>query len=94
MPLQFEWDPAKNRSNLAKHGIPFDEASTAFDDVLSMTIPDPLHSEHEERLILLGRSSRDRLVVVAHTETKDVVRIISARTATKRERRLYEENEK
>jgi uncharacterized DUF497 family protein len=86
MSLLFEWDPKKARSNLAKHGVSFDEASTVFKDDLSITISDPLHSEDEERLVLIGRSYRDKLLVVVHTERGDRIRIISARPATRRER--------
>jgi hypothetical protein len=73
------------------HGVSFDEAATAFGDPLSRTIPDPEHSEAEERFILLGLSSRGRLLVVAHTERGDRIRVISARLASKREKRQYEE---
>jgi hypothetical protein len=92
MGLQFQWDPEKARSNLTKHGVSFDEASTAFKDVLSITISDPLHSEDEERLVLIGRSCRNRLLVIVHTDRDDRVRVISARPATRRERSRYEEN--
>jgi uncharacterized protein len=92
MALLFEWDPNKAESNLVKHGVSFDEASTAFRDVLSITIDDPLHSEDEDRFVLLGTSSRNRLLVVAHTERGDRIRIISARPATRRERLRYEED--
>lgn len=92
MPLVFEWDPAKARANLEKHGITFDEASTCFEDDLSLTIPDPLHSEREDRYVLIGLSHRNRLLVVVHTDTGDRIRIISARTATPKERRSHEED--
>ena len=78
--------------NLAKHGVSFDEASTVFQDVLSATIADPLHSTAEERFVLIGNSCHNRLLVVVHTDRGDRVRIISARPATKRERRDHEEN--
>jgi uncharacterized protein len=87
----FEWDSAKAEANLSRHGVSFEEALTAFADPLSSTIADPDHSESEQRYILLGLSSRGRLVVVAHTERGDKIRIISARLASKRERRSYEE---
>ncbi|MHC9543774.1 MAG: BrnT family toxin [Vulcanimicrobiota bacterium] len=90
--MLFEWDPMKARMNLEKHGISFDEASTAFQDLLSLTIPDPLHSEGEERFVLLGYSHLDRLLVVVHTEQQDRIRIISARRATRKEALSYEEN--
>jgi uncharacterized DUF497 family protein len=92
MPLLFEWDPEKARSNLQKHGITFDEASTAFEDSLSVTVPDPLHSEDEERFVLMGHSYRGRLLVVVHLDKGKRVRIISGRQATRKERHHYEEN--
>ena len=85
-------DPRKARRNLEKHSVSFDEASTAFRDTMSVTIPDPMHSEDEERFVLLGCSYRNRLLVVVHTDRGDRIRIISARPATKRERIRYEEN--
>jgi len=89
--LTFEWDPMKASINLEKHGISFDEASTTFQDILSLTIPDPLHSEGEERFVLLGYSVLNRLLVVVHTEQHDMIRIISARRATRKEALTYEE---
>ncbi len=91
MALLFEWDPKKAERNLKAHGVSFDEASTAFHDPLSSTIDDPLHSEDEERYVLLGRSHRGRLLVVVHTERGDRIRLISARLATGPERKKYEE---
>jgi len=76
-----------------KHGVSFDEASTAFADPLSVTILDPEHSAGEQRFILLGRSARQRIVVVVHAEHgESVIRLISARPAGRRERRDYEED--
>jgi len=92
MALLFEWDPKKAGRNLKTHVVSFDEASTAFRDPLSVTIADPLHSEDEERLVLIGYSHRHRLLVVIHTERGDRIRIISARLATTRERLRYEED--
>jgi hypothetical protein len=92
MGLTFEWDTQKARSNLVKHSVSFDEATTAFWDPLSITISDPLHSEFEERFVLIGYSIRNRLLVVVHAERGGRIRIISARTATRRERLGYEEN--
>ncbi len=92
MALLFEWDPKKARRNLTIHGVSFDEASTAFQDPLSRTIADPLHSQDEERFVLLGRSHRNRLLVVVHTERGDRIRLISARVAGNRERVRYEES--
>ena len=93
MSLRFTWDPAKAAANLRKHGVSFIEASTAFADSLSSTIPDPDHSVGEERFVLMGLSDRGRLLVVAHVERGDLVRIISARPATRRERKTYEEED-
>lgn len=93
MALLFEWDPKKERLNLESHGVSFGEASTAFRDPLSQTIEDPLHSESEERFVLVGRSIQERLLVVVHTDRGERIRIISARMATKKERLRYEENE-
>jgi len=86
--LLFEWDPNKARRNLKIHGVSFDEACTAFKDTLSSTIHDPLHSDEEDRFILIGNSSRNRLLVVVHIERGDTIRIISTRKATKKERVL------
>jgi len=92
MALNFEWDADKAKSNLAKHRISFEEASTVFGDPRSLTIPDPVHSESENRFITLGTSHRGKLLVVVHTERGDNIRIISARVASRRERRNYEES--
>ena len=92
MELFFEWDPAKARRNLAKHRVSFHEASTAFGDPLSMTIGDPLHSKEEDRFVLIGRSCRNRVLVVVHTEREGRLRIISARPATRKERLHREED--
>ena len=91
MALEFVWDPAKAAANLRKHGVSFPEATTAFADPNSLTVSDPDHSATEERLILLGLSTRSRLLIVAHTERGDVIRLISARKATRKERTTYEE---
>ena len=90
MPLTFEWDSRKARSNLAKHGVGFQEASTIFGDPLSLTIPDPEHSLSEERYITVGRAFSGKLLVVVYTERGDNIRIISARRASRRERKFYE----
>jgi len=91
MPLSFEWDPQKAAHNKRKHDVSFAEAATVFGDVLSLTIPDPLHSLDEERQIILGQSVKQRLLVVVHVEKGDVIRLISARPATSHERKVYEE---
>ncbi|MGD9969014.1 MAG: BrnT family toxin [Sulfuricurvum sp.] len=91
MSLKFEWDDKKAISNLKKHGISFEEASTVFGDWLAITIEDPLHSENEDRFIIIGKSEFLNTLVVVHIERSDVIRIISARTATKNEQKFYEE---
>jgi uncharacterized DUF497 family protein len=88
----FEWDPRKAEANITKHGVSFVEAVTAFGDPLSLNMPDPDHSEGEERFIVLGMSDRYRLLVVSYTERPPRTRIISARLATRYERDQYEEN--
>lgn len=93
MSLQFTWDPQKAAANLRKHGVGFPEAATAFADPLSLTIPDPDHSAGEARFVLIGQSERRRLVVVAHVERGELIRIISARPATRPERKTYEEED-
>jgi uncharacterized DUF497 family protein len=89
--LRFEWDPAKAVGNLARHGVSFAEAATAFRDPLSVTGADLDHSSDEERFITLGVSTSGRLLVVAHTDDGDTIRIISARSVTAGERKIYEE---
>jgi len=91
MALIFEWDVEKARANVRKHRVPFEEAATVFGDPLSITIPDPLHPKEEERYVIIGRSHRERTLVVVHTERGERIRIISARTASRGERRQYEE---
>ena len=92
MALEFEWDPAKATANQQKHGVSFEEAATAFADPLSLTIADPDHSAREARFLLLGRSHADRLLIVGHTARGDRIRLITARLATRPERRAYEED--
>ena len=89
--MRFEWDVAKAARNLTKHGVSFQEASTAFGDPLSMTIGDPRHSWVEERLVLFGLSRRGRLLAVFHTDRGRTTRIISARLMTRNERKQYED---
>lgn len=91
MVLRFEWDPRKAARNLAKHGVPFEEAATAFGDPLGRIVTDPRHSAEEERFALLGMSRRRRLLAVMFTERGEAVRLISARPVTRLERREYEE---
>lgn len=88
--MRFEWDSRKAESNLQKHGVSFAEASTAFGDPLSLTIPDPEHSVDEPRYVLVGFSFVNRLLVVIHTDREEAVRIISVRLATKSEHANYE----
>jgi hypothetical protein len=90
--LRFTWDLEKAAANLRKHEVHFQEAATAFGDPFSVSIPDPEHSVGEERWLLLGRSSIGRILVVAHTDRPNEIRIISARQATKHEREIYEED--
>jgi hypothetical protein len=91
MRTKFVWDTAKATSNLKKHEVGFDEASTIFDDPLFITFVDEEHSLDEERYITVGMSRRSRILLVAHTEVGEQTRIISARKATKREQEFYEE---
>ena len=97
MRLIFEWDEQKSYKNERKHRIGFEEAKTVFSDPLLVTFPDRYHSEEEQRLISVGASSQNRVLLVVHTETLEsrdtvILRLISARKATSSERRLYEEN--
>lgn len=89
--MTFDWDPFKAKFNLWKHGVSFEEASTALLDPLSQTDLDPDHSFEEQRFITFGISARQRLLVVAYTDHGEIIRIISARLATKNERQIYEE---
>jgi uncharacterized protein len=91
MAFRFSWDPAKAAGNRRRHWVSFEEATTTFGDPLSITIADPDHSINEVRYVLIGLSDRQRLLVVAHATWGDVIRIISARLATRHERRTYEE---
>lgn len=92
MPLRFEWDEDKAASNVAKHGVTFDEASTVFGDPLAVIFDDEEHSQDEIREIIIGHSILERLLLISFTERgKETVRIISARKTTKGERKDYEE---
>jgi len=90
--IEFQWDEAKAESNLRKHGVSFEEAASAFADPLSITIRDPLHSQGEDRFVLLGLSHTGRVLVVVHVERGASIRVISARAATRKERKTYEED--
>lgn len=91
MSLEFEWDPWKANANWNKHRVSFQEATTVFADEFSASVPDPDHSDQEERLLTIGMSERGRLLIVAHAERGNHIRIISARELTAAERRQYEE---
>lgn len=91
MALHFEWDERKAESSLRAHGVSFREASTVFADPLSITISDPDHSTSEMRFVDIGLSHRGRLLVVSYTERGNRIRLISARLATRNERKQYEE---
>jgi uncharacterized DUF497 family protein len=92
MPLQFEWNARKAEANEAKHGVSFEEAITVFADPLARIFADEEHSESERREIIIGRSDQRNLILVSFAEADDRVRIISARKATRTERKDYEEN--
>lgn len=89
--MKVEWDPQKAKANLSKHRVSFEEAASALADPMAATGADPDHSVGEERYITFGLSNRQRLLVVIHTEEVSQIRIISARTASRGERNLYEE---
>jgi uncharacterized DUF497 family protein len=89
--VRFEWDPEKAAASLAKHGVSFAEASTVFGDPLGKIVDDPRHSVGELRFVLLGHSDRHQLLAVMFTDLGEAIRLISARRATRRERREYEE---
>ena len=89
--MEFEWDPEKAAANVKRRRISFTEAASVLEDPLSTTFPDEAHSEEEIRFLTIGASRRGRVLVVAHTERDDSIRIISARRATRREREFYEQ---
>ena len=89
--MQFEWSKNKATGNLSKHGVSFEEAKTVFEDPLYVDFYDPDHSEDEERYLIVGQSSRGRLLIVSYTERGDSIRLISARELTRTERSAYEE---
>lgn len=92
MNLEFEWDKEKATANKKKHGVTFEEAATVFSNPLAAIFDDEIHSEDELREILVGHSNQNRLLLISFTEREGVIRIISARRATKQERKDYEEN--
>lgn len=89
--MDFEWDDEKAKSNQAKHKVSFEEAQTVFEDPFYLIFADPDHSKKESRFIALGASNKDRLLAVAYTERRGATRLISARKATRTERKYYEE---
>lgn len=89
--MEFEWNPDKADLNLRKHNISFHEATTVFNDSLSVTFPDPDHSIGEERYVIIGMSELGKLLIVSHTDRENSIRIISVRTANRQEKRFYEE---
>ena len=90
--MQFEWNTEKAEANLKKHEVSFDEAETVFDDLLFVIFADPDHSFEENRFIIMGESNQNRLLVVSYTERPPSTRLISAREATRSERKKYEED--
>jgi uncharacterized protein len=88
--MQFGWDENKAELNLSKHKVSFEEAKTVFDDSLYVDFYDPDHSENEDRYLIVGQSSRGRLLIVSYTERGDSIRLISAREVTRTEREAYE----
>lgn len=90
--MKFEWDGDKKKSNERKHGVSFEEAATLFADPLALIFDDEWHSSKEVREIIIGHSANQRLLIVSFTERNGVVRLISAREATNKERKDYEEN--
>jgi uncharacterized protein len=89
--MKFEWDSRKDAANRRKHGVGFREATTVFGDPLAVTFPDADHSMSEHRFLTIAASASGRMLVVAHTENDETIRIISARPVTRRERSFYEE---
>ena len=92
--MDFEWNPEKAEHNFIKHKVSFQEAATVLGDSLGITIYDPDHSETEDRFITVGWSNQNRLLMVAHAERGDIIRIISARKLTSKERKDYERENK
>jgi uncharacterized protein len=90
--VAFEWDHSKDLANRRKHRVGFAEGSTVFGDPLSITVSDPDHADDEDRFVIIGASSQRRLLVVIHTVRGQRIRLISARPATRHERRKYEES--
>lgn len=91
--MEFEWNPNKAESNYEKHQVSFEEAATVFNDLLSVTFPDPDHSIGESRYVIIGLSRYGQLLIVSHTDRGEKVRLISARQATRSERKFYEQEQ-
>lgn len=91
--MDFEWDDDKAEANTRKHGVTFSEAMTVFGDPVSVTGYDPKHADDEDRFLTMGTSLAGRLLVVSHTDRDDSIRVISARVATRRERKDYEDGD-
>ncbi len=89
--MEFEWDPDKSDANLKRHGVSFHKAATVFGDPLAITFNDPDHSMGEHRFLTFGHSRLNRLLVVVHTERRGETRIVSARRATRQEKKIYED---
>ena len=92
--MKFEWDASKAARNLKVHGVSFEDASAVFGDPLAGTIDDPLHSQAERRSVTIGVAPSGKVLVVSHTDRGDAIRLISARPATRAERRTYEQGQK
>jgi uncharacterized protein len=90
--MRFEWNPEKAKANLKNHKVSFEEAQTVFKDPLFIIYSDPDHSVEENRFIVMGESIKNRLLVVSYTERPPATRLISARKATRAERKYYEED--
>ena len=90
--MEFEWNEGKATTNLSKHGVSFDEAKTVFDDSLYVDFYDPNHSYDEHRYIIVGQLQKGRLLIVSYMERSNVIRLISTREVTRRERKAYEES--
>lgn len=91
MSIKATWNLEKAKSNLQKHGISFEEAESVFEDVLARIKPDPDHSKFEQRFLIQGYSDKNRLLVVSFTDINNIIRIISARKSTNKEKKQYEE---
>ncbi|MBX9584534.1 MAG: BrnT family toxin [Gemmataceae bacterium] len=91
--MDFEWDEDKARANEAKHGVSFAEASSVFADPLAITFDDPVHSDDEDRFLTIGLSAAGRVLIVSHTDRGDATRVVSARAASRGERKGYEDGD-